>query len=290
MLDHCVDIDYLQLTKCDEISNDISVIVLDKTKAQLENEKKRLDLNCFEAKYAIYMSDDGYIFFRSKTGFNMPSIHYVRKHRANEQLPHFENNKYGLYYKASIRINWILNKKIKKMKIENNKIRICLRGDKTNCGNTSVFNFCFTLPDEGEIAKTVNGQYSLGVFEVLSDNYNTMSVALDALSQNMSIFILESKTYFIEWHLAGDMVWMKIERGLNGCNSKFPCFQCELQKKEFYKNNYQLLSANNEICYLEQLRDQKNIQRQLTIKVMYISQYLISFHLPIAITILYMKK
>ena len=245
--DHGVEIDLIQLIKFDESQKDIRVLVLNKTKAELDNEKIRLDLNCFEAKDAIFMSDKSYIFFRKKTGLNMPSIHYVRKHRefVNEKLPKFERNKHGLYYKATIRINWILGKKIKKMNIVNNQVRICLRGDKTLCGNTSFFNFCFTLPDEGDIAKTVQGQYSLGVFEVLSDNYNTMNVALDELSKNMKTFILDDKAYKIEWHLAGDMVWMKIERGLNGCNSKYPCFKCELPKDEFYKNNYEILSKNN---------------------------------------------
>ena len=264
LLDHGLDIDFIQLIKFDDSPKDLRVSVLNKTKLELDNEKLRLDLNCFEAKDAIYMSDESYIYFRKKTGLNMPSIHYLRKHRefVNEKLPKFEKNKHGLYYQASVRINWILDRKLKKMKIINNKVRICLRGDKTLCGNTSFFNFCFTLPDEGEIAKTVHGQYSLGVFEVASDNYNTMNVALDELSKNMKKFISDNKVITIEWHLAGDMVWMKIERGLNGCNSKYPCFKCELPKDDFYKENYELLSENSPLLRTvqksEELRISKN--------------------------------
>ena len=66
------------------------------------------------------------------------------------------------------------------MKINDNHIIICLRGDKTNVGrNESFFNSCFSLSDEGNVAKTTNGQYTLGVYEVQTDDYETMSVALD---------------------------------------------------------------------------------------------------------------
>ena len=41
------------------------------------------------------------------------------------------------------------------------------------------FNSCFSLPDEGNVAKTANGQYTIGVYEEQTDYYVTMSVALD---------------------------------------------------------------------------------------------------------------
>lgn len=36
----------------------------------------------------------------------------------------------------------------------------------------------FTLTDEGQISKTVFGNYSLGIFDVYKDDYETMSLAL----------------------------------------------------------------------------------------------------------------
>ena len=126
------------------------------------------------------------------------------------------------------------------MSLKSSQINICLRGDKTNIGrNMSLFNFCFALTDENELARTVSGNYTLGIFEVIKDDYPTMSVALKEISD--SLRALNNKIYFndkeysINWDLAGDMVWHKCERGLNGCGSKYPCFACTLNKNEFYK-------------------------------------------------------
>ncbi len=62
-----------------------------------------------------------------------------------------------------------------------------------------------------------------------------MSVALDELCENMRVYSHYKTEYNIEWHSSGDMAWMKTERGLNGCNSKYPCFQCLIPKSDFHK-------------------------------------------------------
>jgi hypothetical protein len=54
--------------------------------------------------------------------------------------------------------------------------------------------------------------------------------------------------------LAGDMVWHRTERGLNSCNSSFPCFKCRVHKNDFYKKNYKLLNSasNNKLRSVEE--------------------------------------
>ena len=79
------------------------------------------------------------------------------------------------------------------------------------------------------------------MYEVKKDNYDTMVIALSELTENMLIFNAYGQNYLIDWHLSGDMVWMKTERGLNGCNSKFPCFTCEIPRTEFFKDNNEAL-------------------------------------------------
>ena len=214
----------------DELNTNINLKILNKTRADIKLEKTQTLMNACESQDIIMMADDDYTFFRKKNKLEeiLPSIHYIRKARADldKLLPQLKCNLYGMYHDAKEKIVWILNNKINSLSIKNNNLRVCLRGDKTNSGNQSLFNFCFSLPDEGKIAKTANGQYSLGMFEVKSDSSDTMIVALNELTENMRIFNSYGHNYIIDWHLSGDMVWMKTERGLNGCNLKFPCFKC----------------------------------------------------------------
>ena len=212
------------------------------------------------------MSDYNYTYFREKTQCSSwPTIHYVRlaREELNRLLPAIHENVHGIFYNAIERISWVLEFKFKTLKLSNKLLKICLRGDKTLSGNQSFFNFCFSIPDEGNLAKTAFGQYSLGVFAVKKDDHETMDVALDELSESMRNFKFFNN-HSIDWHLGGDMVWMKTERGLNGCNSKNPCFLCELPRDKFYKNNHELLAITEKNEYLrtldrsEQFRNKKD--------------------------------
>ena len=101
----------------------------------------------------------------------------------------------------------------------NRTIRISLRGDKTIVGREmGFFNFCFSLPDEvGNVCKSASGNYTLGLFNVQSDDYKTMSEAMkeqvdNLVAMNRKIEVAGVQ-YEIKWSLAGDMVWLHTERG-----------------------------------------------------------------------------
>ena len=232
----------------------INIEYTNKTEEEIEVEAQKLVERVCQAKDICYSSDAHYTFFRNHTQLTqLPTIHTLPKARddLNKQLPQIFKNAYVVYFNAEDKIKWILSKKIKKMELKNNSIKICIRGDKTDCGrNQSFFNSCFSLPDEGKIAKTANGQYTLGVFEVQSDNYETMNVALkDIVDKTRSLnnkITIENKDYNIEWYLSGDMVWHKTERGLNSCASNHPCFKCRFNKKDFSENNYDKNKSDKE--------------------------------------------
>jgi len=70
-----------------------------------------------------------------------------------------------------------------------------------------------------------SGQYTLGVYEIRVDNYKTLKVALGEIVTSLT-HSRKDKVYSIDLHLSGDMVFMKTERGLDGCGSNYPCFKC----------------------------------------------------------------
>ncbi len=119
-------------------------------------------------------------------------------------------------------IFWVLSYKIQTLNIKNGVIRINLRGDKTNVGQKQhFFNFCFALLDEDNASKTASGQYTLGIFDVEKDDYETMSKALESIvistaAINKKNVSLNGKDYLIDMSLSGDAAWLTCERGQLG--------------------------------------------------------------------------
>jgi len=197
------------------------------------------------SKDICFISDNAYSLFREINELHdeLASIHNIRVYRTDlsENIPELKSNKHGYFYDAIEKIKWHLLPLDKSGPIfKNNTIKICLRGDKTLAKNKSLFNFCFCLPD-GPASKMASGQYTLGVYEIRVDNYKTLKEALSeivtSLTDSKGKITLCGKVYSIDWHLSGDMVFMKTERGLDGCGSNYPCFKCRLHKKDFSNEN-----------------------------------------------------
>jgi len=116
-------------------------------------------------------------------------------------------------------ILWILKFKLPNLNIKDGIIRINIRGDKTNVGRQQhFFNLCFVLLDEDDVGKTAYGQYTLGIYDVEKDNYDTMSKALEKIvtstrTLNKKKVSLNGRDYIIEMSLSGDADWLTTERG-----------------------------------------------------------------------------
>ena len=255
LIDHGVVIQSLTLGLHDPevVIPKIKILFVNKTEKDLhDDDEKYTQLACM-VKDQLMISDFAWAAMRKLLDLKLPTIHYIRKCRdnMNDFLPKLHKNIHGLYYIDDERIKYVLNKKLITMKIVNKTIRINLRGDKTISGrNQSFFNFCFVLPDEGNIAKTASGQYTLGFFDVDKDNYPTMRVALNEIRENLknlnSVIKINDIEYQIEWSLSADMVFHNCERGVNTTNSKYSCFQCRIPRDEFYKHNNSILKRSTD--------------------------------------------
>jgi hypothetical protein len=197
------------------------------------------------------MSDYGYKIFREITNLNIPPLSVIRAHLdiLNSKMPKIIVDSFGKHYDTHEKIKYVLEHEIKYLNIQNNTIRISIRGDKTICGkNESFFNFCFSLIDDEQRALSVFGQYTIGLYRLKDDNYENLSLALNKISTEMESMnrkiIVNEKTYEIDWSIGGDMAWLKVERGLNNCNSKNPCVHCTIPKKDFYKDNKAVINEN----------------------------------------------
>jgi hypothetical protein len=126
------------------------------------------------------------------------------------------------------------------MNIKEKVIRVKLAGDGTKVGPLTMLNFSFTLPDLGAVAKTANGNFQLGCFEIKSENYETLKVCLAEIAKNVSnmakinnTITIDNEVYKIKFLLGGDMKFLHTVMGLNSCNSNNPCLWCKLNKDLF---------------------------------------------------------
>jgi hypothetical protein len=135
----------------------------------------------------------------------------------------------------------------------NNFVNICflifsvkLCGDGTNVATKKLFNFCFTLPDQGAIAKSAAGNFTLGLFDIDVEKYVTLKECLSEINQslrqlkNMGKIIIKDKEYKLKLLLGGDMSFLHTTMGLNACNSNHPCFLCKEEAKSFHKASAEL--------------------------------------------------
>ncbi len=121
-------------------------------------------------------------------------------------------------------------------------IRIKLVGDGTKTGPLTMLNFGFTLPDQGLISKTATGNYQLGIFEIKTENYETLKICLAEISRELSTMAKKDNTikingeiYKLKFLLGGDMKFLHTVMGLSACNSNLPCLWCKWHKDFFSK-------------------------------------------------------
>ena len=114
----------------------------------------------------------------------IPSLYLIRKATIYIASKSFKiyRNPYGHYVDAEKKIKCFIEKKFDSIKknIEDDTIRIKLCGDGYCKDRKSFFNFCFTLPDEGPIAKTSRGNYVLGIFRIEKEDHTNLSLCLQS--------------------------------------------------------------------------------------------------------------
>lgn len=259
----------------DEIKKQCSINVQIETKVDKDEQIYRVAM----ARDLTFLSYNNYDVFNQTAQTKLPSSYFLRKQdeKINNLMPQIHTNDYGCYFKPLEKITWVLNLKINKFKLKSNIIRICMRGDKTLVGsNQSFFNFLFSLPDEGDVSKTAYGQSTLGFFIIKNDNYEALSIALREISlqiRDLKEISINNTIYTIEWHLGGDMAFIRTERGLQSCSANFSCFHCTIHKDNFYKNNHatiykdgsgllRTISDSDDYCAKAKQKDRKGYRNK----------------------------
>ncbi|CAF1105017.1 unnamed protein product [Brachionus calyciflorus] len=245
----------LMFEKIDEICNgiDLKINRIEISKKNEEIRKGKIDIIIEEnakerlsMEFVLYIKDQyrisDAIFDKLVRYFNLeiPSIRDIKKKREsiNNQ---FQLNKIdnGYFVDPLIQLKKKLNFLIKTQEIKEMFIQIKLTADGTNVSRSvKIINFCYSVINQGKKSAGVNGTYSLGIFQVEQENYesikNWMSKIWGTLN-SFDSFVCDGKNYKIEYFFCSDWKMSSIVLGLFSANSNFPCLWCEVHKQDLYK-------------------------------------------------------
>ena len=207
-------------------------------------------------KDRFYVSDETYKQLINTLQLdNIFSLHHVISYRHKMNLIYkmmiIELDKDCLMFNfkiiMQIRIETFL-KKYSKKHDDSRTIQIKLSSDGTQVGHKQNFiNFTCTFPFEGDIAKSVTGNYTLGVckFNESYDNYAKSFEYLNEEISHMKKYIYNNTEFRIVYSFVGDLPVLRSALGLTGFNSTYPCFCCKVKKSELHIINYDFSIFND---------------------------------------------
>ena len=194
----------------------------------------------YKDKHSI--SDVAYDDLKKMCHLQIPSIFKLKQRRSeiNSMFEIFENEM-GVY--VSVRDKLILRLE---NYLQNNQesdcaektLHIKLGADGTNIGrNLKLLNFTFTIINEGAKAKTANGNYTIGIFEIENENYDALVKCFKEIIKEfrqIEYLTLDDKRINLIFYFAADWKMLAQSLGLQSANSKYPCIWCKCCKDQFY--------------------------------------------------------
>ncbi|CAF0834792.1 unnamed protein product [Brachionus calyciflorus] len=200
----------------------------------------------YKDKHAI--SDHAYSDMKKRCYLPIPSITKLKERRAEiNSMFEIHDNDMGVYLslkdKLEFRARIYLENKYPdgnydSKKFTDDTLYIKLSADGTNIGrNLKLLNFTFTIINEGSKAKTANGNYTIGIFEIDHENYDTLTKCFKELIEelrNLKEITIDEKKLNLVYYFCGDWKILAQITGLLSANAKYPCIWCKCCKEEFF--------------------------------------------------------
>jgi hypothetical protein len=204
-----------------------------------QKDEKDVDYYLY-VKDRFNISDRTYQVIRKFYSDKIPSLDKIKEVRKeiNKSL-NIKKIENGFYTEPIQKIDFHINSFLKEKKFfVDNSVQVKLSADSTNISrNVKLVNFVFTIINEEKKACSVSGNYSIGIFRVDQESYETVSKWLSKIWSELvkhDSFKFEEKTIRIEYLIGSDWMMMSYMLGLYGPNSKFPCLWCEISSKDLH--------------------------------------------------------
>jgi len=143
-------------------------------------------------------------------------------------------------------------------RLDSNPIRVKLSADATRIGRfIKIINFTFTILNDINMAMSVNGNYTLGIFYCKNndESYQTLKSYVPYIIEQVKLLkFIEYKNHLIQvdYFFCADWKMMAETCGLYGPSSDYPCIWCEAKKDTFYLND---ISTKRSYLTKEQIKE-----------------------------------
>ena len=108
-------------------------------------------------------------------------------------------------------------------------MQVKLTGDGTKiCRKLNLTNFCFTVLNEGDVAKSPRGNHAIAIINS-TEKYEDLKIALSDIRnevQALTSIKFDSMEFPMEYFLCGDLKFSAIICGIDNATSTHPCIWC----------------------------------------------------------------
>ena len=127
----------------------------------------------------------------------------------------------------------LLERKVK----SGDTLQVKLSGDGTKvCRKLNVINFTFTLLNEGEIAMSPKGNYTIAIINS-TESYDVLATTLSDICDEVKTLTsieVSGHTFHIEYFLCSDWKFLAIICGLESATSTYACIWCRCPSGQRY--------------------------------------------------------
>jgi hypothetical protein len=156
------------------------------------------------------ISDVTYESLRSQLQLQLPSLVKLKsERRVYDQMINILENSKGVYLSIEKKLK-LLIPKIKKnfTEQESHILHIKYSADGAQIiRQKSILNLTFTVLNEGKLAETSEGNYTIGIFDITNEDYDTISICFAEIKieiDNLSEIEIDGLKYKIETYIGGD--------------------------------------------------------------------------------------
>ena len=166
-------------------------------------------------------------------------------------------------------------------------IKIKFTADSTNIGkNLHLLNVAFVILNDTEKAKNSKGQFSVGIYDIEKENYETIKNCFELINKEIdevSYVTVKDREVKVEYFVGADWKMLANLLGIVAANGRNPCIWCMANKDEFWDASKEWSLKDTE-CGARAFNQNDEKEPILTKKIP-ISNYLVDMlHLFLRIT------
>ena len=217
------------------------------------------------------ISDATYRSLLDELKLKIPTLYELKKEiKICDQLFNIMENSKGVYLNIQEKLKMLIPKIKKNFSDQiTNILHIKFSADGAQIiKRKSILNLTFTVLNEGKIAETANGNYTCGLFDISNEDYETMSVCLDQIKNeinNLRELEMNGLKYKIETYIGGDLKMLAITYGINHANSNCPCIWCIWDKRKLINTDINKVvdEIKREWSILDQTKGARTVEDSL---------------------------